>query len=160
MMAIDFRTRHRGHRKASVGVLCAESSRCSRNFQGTREEKTASIIGATSAGATKIKRRYYDSSRWKCILRDYGLTKEQYEQMERDQDFKCAICDRPESFAVKGPIMTEGTVRRLAVDHCHDGSKKIRGLLCTRCNQGLGNFKDDIEVLKRAAAYLEKHKEG
>ena len=43
----------------------------------------------------------------------------------------------------------------LHVDHCHK-SGKVRGLLCTRCNKGLGHHKDDVEILKKAIKYLRK----
>ena len=75
----------------------------------------------------------------------YGITVEDYDQMLADQDGRCAICgtDEPGSGNVKW-----------AVDHCHD-SLKVRGLLCTTCNTGLGYFKDDPQRLRAAAEYLE-----
>jgi len=69
--------------------------------------------------------------------------------LREQQGGRCAICGAPEEEAPK---------KRLHVDHCHT-SNRIRGLLCSRCNVGLGQFKDDpgrllaaIEYLKRAAA--------
>jgi hypothetical protein len=41
----------------------------------------------------------------------------------------------------------------LCVDHCHK-THKIRGMLCQRCNKGLGLFKDDPELLEFAATYV------
>ena len=58
------------------------------------------------------------------------------------QGGKCGICgDLP-------------TSRRLSVDH-DEKTGANRGLLCTRCNVGLGYFKDNIEILKHAIRYLE-----
>jgi 5-methylcytosine-specific restriction endonuclease McrA len=54
----------------------------------------------------------------------------------------CAICKEPMS----APHL----------DHCHD-RKKLRELLCPGCNKGLGHFRDNIEYLSNAIAYLEKH---
>jgi hypothetical protein len=43
--------------------------------------------------------------------------------------------------------------RRLARDHDHK-TGKFRGYLCTNCNLGLGNFKDDVRILRSAIDYL------
>lgn len=72
----------------------------------------------------------------------YGITEEEYEDALHLQGGKCAIC---------GVAPKKG--RRLCVDHCHC-SGRFRGLLCDLCNKGLGQFKDDREVLARAIAYL------
>jgi len=41
------------------------------------------------------------------------------------------------------------------IDHCHI-TKKVRGVLCMNCNHGIGKFKDDISLLKKAIEYLSK----
>lgn len=82
--------------------------------------------------------------------RRYGVTLEWYEAKLVEQDGKCAICRKPETLRIKGKLC------RLAVDHCHD-SKSARGLLCTRCNRGIGFFNHDKDLLMKAIAYLEKH---
>jgi len=84
--------------------------------------------------------------RWDAIIRrTYGITYEEYEQMVEDQGGGCAICGKTES--------EEG--RRLPIDHCHT-TGKVRGVLCAKCNQALGMFRDDPELLRNAAQYLEK----
>jgi hypothetical protein len=78
--------------------------------------------------------------------RVYGLAVGQYDSMLDEQDGLCAICrrERPNG-------------KRLVVDHDHD-TDVVRGLLCTNCNLGLGSFRDDIDLMLAAAAYLEHHR--
>ncbi len=65
----------------------------------------------------------------------------------------CAICGR-EEMSIK--TKKNGKTRRLAIDHMH-GTKRIRALLCSKCNVGLGNFNENTGIMKKAIAYLEKH---
>jgi len=78
----------------------------------------------------------------------YGITVEQFEEMERKQKGLCAICGGPPT----------GRFDRLHVDHDHL-TKKVRGLICFDCNVGLGNFKDSQEFLDRASSYLARFAE-
>jgi len=76
------------------------------------------------------------------LKRTYGLTADQVEQMQREQESKCAICK-------------ETFVGSPHVDHDHvTGANRM--LLCGDCNRGLGMFKDSPELLKTAASYLEQ----
>lgn len=77
----------------------------------------------------------------------YNLTKEQYSRLHSEQGGKCAICGIPETELKKN----------LCVDHDHK-TGKIRGLLCTLCNQGLGSFKDNQSNVENALYYLILHK--
>lgn len=56
-----------------------------------------------------------------------------------------AICGNPQ---VPGKLM--------CIDHCHT-TGKLRGGLCDFCNKGLGQFRDNKELLQRAIQYLEKY---
>lgn len=99
-------------------------------------------------------RREYDQQnseqRLKVYLwNEYGMTLVEYELMLKSQDGVCAICEQPETKRHQS-----GKIKRLSVDHDHKTSK-IRGLLCDICNRGLGQFKDDPELLRKAADYLE-----
>lgn len=71
-----------------------------------------------------------------------------YQALSDLQDGKCAICGIESG--------SNGRKDRLAVDHIH-GTETIRGLLCHRCNTAIGLFKDNIESLRSAISYLEKH---
>lgn len=77
----------------------------------------------------------------------YHLTKEQRELMYARQKGKCAICT------------SDIVGRNCHTDHDH-ATGKIRGLLCQRCNMGLGCFKDQIQRLYLAAEYLSKSKQS
>src|SRR3972149_7949169 len=72
-------------------------------------------------------------------LAEYGLTIEAYEALLNNQKYVGAICG-----------LTNKNGRRLGVDHCHK-TGKVRGLLCTTCNSGLGHFKDDRQLLAQAS---------
>lgn len=76
---------------------------------------------------------------------NYGITLDEYADKLKAQNNCCAICGTQH--------LETNQVTRLHIDHCHK-SKKIRGLLCTNCNKGLGHFHDNIEILKQAINYL------
>lgn len=85
-------------------------------------------------------------------LRQYGLTVEQFEAMREAQGNRCAICGSPPD-----PNGVRAS-SRLHVDHDHL-TKRVRELLCSRCNQGIGYFKDDPAMFMAAADYINKHRE-
>jgi hypothetical protein len=96
--------------------------------------------------------------RVRSLRNNHGMTVELYEQMHAAQNGLCAICGKPETKA-----RSNGVTLPLAIDHCHKTrqggkSKGIRGLLCQACNIGLGKFDDEPELLRKAAAYLEKYR--
>jgi len=55
------------------------------------------------------------------------------------QGGKCKIC---------------GEAGSLVVDHKHDASRKVRALLCVRCNSGIGFFRENVDVMLSAIGYL------
>lgn len=95
-------------------------------------------------------REEYRKKGRKCLLKiQYKMTLEQYDELLKIQNHLCYICKNPESSIDKRYNKT----RDLSVDHCHK-TGKIRGLLCDKCNRGLGYFKDSIENLESAIQYL------
>ncbi len=72
----------------------------------------------------------------------YNLTLEEYDALVVKQNNLCAICGN-----------VEVSKNRLSVDHNHK-TLIVRGLLCTRCNKGLGLFADSQELLNKAINYL------
>lgn len=116
-------------------------------FYNRTKDKRAKYLEENKDVVAKRKRSYY-------LRSTFGITIEQYDEMEASQGGLCAICREPEIVAdPKNPAV----MKRLAVDHNHD-SGKIRGLLCQRCNMGLGYFRDNDRLLNLAADYLQSHK--
>lgn len=79
----------------------------------------------------------------------YGITLENAKTLLKQQFEKCSICYVPISVEVNALNVAH-------VDHCHT-TGKVRGLLCSSCNTGLGLFKDSSNNLIRAIEYLKKH---
>ncbi len=83
----------------------------------------------------------------------YGINDSALEQMKKDQDYKCYLC-YGEGFLIGKNNHNE----KLAVDHDHN-TGKVRKLLCHNCNRALGLFKDNPELMRKAALYVEEHRE-
>ncbi len=85
----------------------------------------------------------------------FGFGIDKFREMAAAQDWVCALCSRPENGD-----------RRLSVDHDHSccpGNKGktcgkcVRGLVCQRCNNVLGNSQDNIRTLERAVDYIRRY---
>lgn len=72
----------------------------------------------------------------------HGITPEQFNELRKLQDNKCAICHEEFTYVPR-------------VDHDHR-TGKVRGLLCRECNSGLGFFEDDSKRIEKAIAYLSR----
>lgn len=75
------------------------------------------------------------------LKQKYGITLEDYDRMFLLQGGVCAICKK------------SSYPKHLSVDHCHK-TDRVRGLLCTLCNIGLGAFIDNTRTLESAKQYL------
>ena len=84
--------------------------------------------------------RLYGSSRHYHLVRRYGIGADEVDRMVTEQKGLCAIC-------------REAPAEH--VDHCHE-TGLVRGILCFNCNGGLGQFKDRVDILRKAIDYLER----
>lgn len=92
------------------------------------------LVGKLCAACRKIR------ARWTRIAKRYELSAHDFAELLKSQDYACAICEEaPES----GPM----------VDHDHV-TGRVRAILCSACNTGLGHFRDRPDLLAKAAAYL------
>jgi len=89
------------------------------------------------------KKRCKDKQREYDYQRNYGISIKDYEVLLGEQRGLCLICSSSDI--------------KLFVDHDHN-TGKVRGLLCSTCNTGLGMFKDSVEILNKAKEYLNASK--
>lgn len=113
-------------------------------------EKKCRICGETKDKAkfSPSEWRYRGAARCKScrkfgnLLRTYKLTRKAFFELLETQKNTCAICPT---------TLTQWTAH---VDHWHTGTNKVRGLLCVKCNTGLGKLGDSPDSLLRAVLYL------
>lgn len=133
---------HRGT-KDGRGTYCMECEKASsRKWKKDNAERVKQQNADRNlATARRSHRRWW--------LRLYGLDEQQYQALLEVQGGACAICRQPETWIDS----RTGEPRQLAVDHDHQTSK-VRGLLCGKCNRGIGLFDDDDARMAQAARYL------
>ena len=104
------------------------------------------------------KRAAHKISARKCHLKKvYGITIERFSELLEGQNKCCAIC--------KTDTPRGNSKAAWMIDHdhaCCPGKKScgkcIRGLLCAKCNWGLGNFNDDPVLFSTASDYVIRHR--
>lgn len=114
---------------------------CGKHFKHSRKKK----IYCSNKCAHKFKpsRTWNETQRDSKYKINYGITLEDYNLMFEKQKGCCAIC---------GSHQMEFS-KHLHVDHCHT-TGEVRGLLCQKCNRGLGLFNDNPILLKAAQEYV------
>lgn len=85
------------------------------------------------------------------LMRSFNLTREQYNEKLKAQNYVCAICAKPETGTSRS-----GGIKSLAVDHNHT-TGEIRDLLCWRCNGTLGKTEESVELLQAHIDYINRH---
>lgn len=127
-----------------MGSSSSERSRTwhLRNVERNREQSRRAREKAQLENPEEFKRRQQNSQ----LKYHFGITIDDYEQILKEQNNACFICERDSSEFNK----------RLAVDHDHK-TGMIRGLLCTHCNHRILGRNRDPALFKRAAEYLDRN---
>jgi hypothetical protein len=112
-----------------------KANRYRKNISGERDkalarERRRRVVARDKISAYELRRRY-------------GMSRNQYEALLARQQGVCAICRKACSLR-----------KNLCVDHDHE-TGHIRGLLCVKCNSGIGAFADSSAIIRRAADYLD-----
>lgn len=118
---------------------------CKREFLSSTFSKPTKNGYCQQCERERARKRSPEAIRTSHLKSKYGLSVEAFNSLLSAASHKCEIC-----------LCDLGTdTNFIAVDHCHD-SGEVRGILCPRCNAGIGWFKDSPEALRSAARYLEK----
>jgi len=128
-----------GHNRQSYNNL-SKAGRWSVRNRAKHYEMCKATIAKNPEHYSKRHRKY-------CLMQNYNITEEQYDEMLKAQNGCCAIC---------GTDKPTGKWKVFAVDHNHE-TGEVRELLCNECNRGIGLLKDSPERLTKAAEYLLKH---
>lgn len=121
-------------------------------YISSMKERYSKIKTEVSQKTKKLRKENPDFFKNQKLRNGFGITIEQYKEMLRKQNNVCAICNHPERIIDR----RLNRPRSLAVDHDHK-TKKVRGLLCMGCNQGLGNIRESHQTALRMAKYIREH---
>lgn len=112
-------------------------NRINNNYYQRNKDKIRKMVKENRLKKLQENPEAVKLEQWKNHIKyTYGLTIERYNEMKEEQQYKCKICKKEV---------------KLHIDHCHT-TKKVRGLLCIKCNSGLGWYenytKEMYEYLK------------
>lgn len=122
--------------------------KCHNARSNASRRKRVEELGGYAALHDPVKRRQSEAKyrqknpeRFRAAQRrfKYGITADEYAEMVEASKGLCAICRKP--------------MKRPCIDHCHE-TGKVRGLLCHNCNVGIGNLRDDPDIMRAAIRYL------
>lgn len=105
--------------------------------------------GRRKGNTVQVGRDIFHKHDW-WLRSNYGIGLDDYYWLLEKQKGCCAIC---------GVEKNSRGRRWFDVDHCH-ATGKVRGLLCSECNHGIGALKDNIDTLQKAVIYLALHGPG
>jgi hypothetical protein len=124
------------------------------NYRTLREIAAGSVTGSCGCRHREVmssRQKYgvpHGTPEWRrasWLWKNYKITVEEWNALFKGQQGKCAICLED--------IDESGSTH---VDHCHK-TGKIRGLLCSGCNTGIGMLRENVNTLQRAISYLTEH---
>lgn len=107
----------------------------------TNPQLRQKVLADTKAWQTKNPEKRHAQR-----VKKYGMTPQQVLEIMNRQSHACAICGWTERKPKMFPM----------IDHCH-ATGKVRGILCSDCNMGLGKFKDSPARLQSAITYLQSN---
>ena len=131
------------HRRWHANHAAEESARDA----AKRKAKPELAVARTRRHRAKDPAATKERQRIQWLWWKYKITVEEYDALVKEQGDRCGIC---------GVDTVGGAHNKYwVVDHCHR-TGVVRGLLCDACNRGGGCFKDDPDLLSKAADWFNR----
>ena len=140
--------------KATKTGIYPNCKDCSKESKKRSREKSIDLKQKTKQYKQNYRKKHPERNNGyyrRRNLSKYNLSLLEYENILNSQNGACAIC-------LKNEIINDNfnkMAKLLSIDHDHN-TGKVRGLLCNKCNTGLGLFEDSIESLVKAIEYLRR----
>lgn len=138
------------HRRHEIRAYLAEY------HQKHRDKKNARSLQFRQDNAEEYRQyqvEYYLKNRENKLLADkerrFGISRQEYLERLAARNGLCEICGEPQK------PRSSGLVPVLAGDHDHE-TGRFRGFLCSSCNTALGGFRDSVEIMSKAIAYIQR----
>lgn len=129
-----------GLNKASYDGLASHCIICIREITNTRNANPV-VKEKKQAKYKRDKSKVRDSR----LKMKFGISLEEYNNKLKEQNGICPGCG----------MTPEQNGKDFAVDHNHE-TGMVRGLLCSRCNAGLGFLQDNINICNNIIRYIER----
>jgi len=142
----SFEPRRGGRPQIYCGASCRRRADYQRNGTPAIRGKRSEYYSRRWWEEPEYRATLLAAARDRHLRRKYGVGVAVYNELLQRQGGRCAICGAEESVR-----------RSFDMDHDHE-SGRVRGLLCARCNPGIGYFQDDPGRLRAAADYLERNR--
>jgi len=91
--------------------------------------------------------KHKEMNKWYIIKHRYGIDKDEWYWMLKEQNFQCKICNRK--------LDAGNTANNVCIDHDHE-TGRVRGMLCKPCNSFIGLAQEDVSILNSAIVYLKE----
>ena len=127
---------------------CGEVKLLETGFTKNKAGKFGYYSLCKSCRKTRSKGEFSKRKGLHYLVKNYGITPDEFHKMYEEQEGCCPIC------GITMSLENRQGGSGCCVDHCHK-TNAVRGLLCNHCNRGLGMFKEDKQALKNAIRYLE-----
>ena len=135
-------------RKKKVRFVCGTSAGYVRHLRRHERPCRQCLAGSETYSEGEIISLIEDFQSWSSeqyLWRTYQLSHDRFEQIFTEQSRRCACCQN-----------TDPGEASWHIDHDHQ-TGLIRGILCAKCNTGIGQLGDNLRCLQQAVAYLQAH---